>query len=107
MATSPPSCSALATISREPKPRFPGGLTRGPSCSVQTSSTPGDCSGPAAVLVHVTATLPPGALSAPCLAALVASSCSTRQSVTAALGLIRTGGPALPIAAPRPPAPDA
>src|SRR3546814_3962064 len=86
----PPSWrSMLAWIADMPKPRRVGVTTGGPPCSSQQSnSSPERCS-----TDQVTVTWPWGAVIAPYLAALVASSCSTSANDWVAAGFSSTNGP--------------
>src|SRR5262252_6378006 len=84
----PPSCcSILAAITFRPKLRDEGSATGGPPFSTQcrvSASVPSS---------HSRLTLPLGEDNAPCLAALVASSCSASASPCAVAGCSEMSGP--------------
>ena len=86
--TLPPSCcSTLARITFRPKLRVAGGAIRGPPLSIHSSTRSSGRS------CQVRLTLPAIDDSAPCLAALVASSCSAKPRPCAICGSSETFGP--------------
>ena len=77
----------LALMTFKPKLRADGGLIGGPPLSTQCSVSMSDCN------CQVRLTLPLSDDSAPCLAALVASSCSASAMPCAVAGDSETFGP--------------
>src|SRR5262245_30493838 len=94
VSSTSPGVSRLSArvISRVPKPCRRGVSTSGPPCSLHTIASRRPWPSPRSRSQRIF-TQPPGVLSAPCFAALVASSCSTRWSASASRAWSSTAGP--------------
>ena len=96
IALPPSCCSMLARITFRPKLRADGGTMRGPPRSIHCRTRSSGCN------CQFMLTLPAIDDKAPCLAALVASSCSASARPCAICGGSDTFGPPIVIRSPSP-----